>query len=121
MPSPIGHSLAGLAVGWATNRPGRPLRPLLAQAATLAALSVAPDLDLLWGRHSRETHSLGAALIVAGLAAWWRWPIGPTRPRIFLAAALVWLAHPLMDPSDREGSIERVFKAVGIAHAKAQR
>ena len=31
------------------------------------------------------------------------------------------LAHPLMDPSDREGSIERVFKAVGIAHAKAQR
>ena len=97
MPSPIGHSLAGLAVGWATNRAGRPLRPLVLQSVTLAALSVAPDLDLLWDRHSRETHSIGAALIIASLAAWRRWPIGATRPRIFLAALLVWLTHPLMD------------------------
>lgn len=97
MPSPVGHSLAGVAMGWALNRPARPWRPLVWQTMTLAAISVAPDLDLLWGRHSRETHSIGAGLAVAAVAAWRRWPIGSTRPRIFGAAFLAWFIHPVMD------------------------
>ena len=65
MPSPVGHGLAGLAAGWLSIRPQRLWRPGLRQAAILALISMAPDLDLLWGRHSRETHSVGAALAVA--------------------------------------------------------
>ena len=29
------------------------------------------------------------------------------------------LAHPLLDPNDREGSIDRAFAAVGAAHRAA--
>ena len=38
-----------------------------AAAAAVASAAVAPDLDLLIGRHSAETHSVGAA-VVAGAA-----------------------------------------------------
>ncbi|NQW05595.1 MAG: metal-dependent hydrolase [Acidobacteria bacterium] len=97
MPSPIGHSLAALAVGWgvagvATGRSGA-----LRQAAILAAVGVAPDLDLLIGRHSLETHSVGAAVLVASVAAWQRWPVATSRRVIWTAVALAWLSHPLAD------------------------
>ncbi len=66
--------------------------------ACIVALGVAPDLDLLWGRHSRETHSVGAAVIVAAVAAWRRWPLGPSgRAGIFATACAAWLSHPLLD------------------------
>lgn len=64
----------------------------------LALIGMAPDLDLLWGRHSRETHSVGAALAVAALAAWRRWPVGSeSRLRIFAAVGAAWLIHPVLD------------------------
>jgi hypothetical protein len=98
MPSPVGHSLAGIAVGWAVGRPARPTRALVVQVLTLAAIGVAPDLDLLWGRHSYETHSIGAAVMVASVAAWRRWPVGPqTRVGIFATVCLAWLIHPALD------------------------
>lgn len=98
MPSPIGHGLAGLAAGWLGARPIRPSVAALKQAALLAAVGMAPDLDLLWGRHSRETHSIGAALLVAAVAAWRRWPVGVSdRPRIFAAVAAAWYIHPVLD------------------------
>ncbi len=98
MPSPIGHSLAGLAAGWLTNRPSPAWKPLLLQAAVLCAIGMAPDLDLLWGRHSRETHSIGAAVCVGFVAAWRRWPVGAsTRLGIFFSVALAWTLHPVMD------------------------
>ena len=85
------------------------------QAATLVAVGVAPDLDLLWGRHSAETHSIGAAAIVASIAAWRRWPVlsersgveGPaavTPWRIWLAIFLAWCSHPLLDALGRDGT-----------------
>ena len=59
---------------------------------------LAADLDLLWGRHSRETHSVGAAFAVAALAAWRRWPVGEgSRTRIFAAVGAAWLIHPVLD------------------------
>jgi membrane-bound metal-dependent hydrolase YbcI (DUF457 family) len=97
MPSSVGHGLAGMAAGWAIARPASPTRALLIQAATFAVLGAAADLDLLVGRHSAETHSLGAAAIVAGLAAWGRWPIASGRWRIGLAAFAAWATHPLLD------------------------
>jgi len=67
------------------------------QAGILALVSVAPDLDLLIGRHSMETHSVGAAVLVAAFAAWRRWPVAGNRWTIFAAVGLAWLSHPLFD------------------------
>lgn len=98
MPSPAGHALGSLAAGWLCAGPASPRRALLVQTAWLVALGVAPDLDLLWGRHSRETHSLGAAVAVAAVAAWRRWPLGPARRRgIFGTALVAWFVHAVMD------------------------
>ena len=95
MPSPLGHALGALAAGGpiaGLSGPG-----VWRRVAWLAAAGMAPDLDLLVGRHSMETHSVGAALIAGALAAWWRVPVARTRAGIFMAVALAWLSHPLLD------------------------
>ena len=97
MPTPIGHGLAGIAAGWVVARPAAPGRALSVQTAALAMLGMAADLDLLVNRHSGETHSLGAAVVGASIAAWWRWPIARERWRIWLAAFAAWATHPLLD------------------------
>jgi inner membrane protein len=61
-------------------------------AALVAAIAVAPDLDLLVGTHRGASHSVGAALI-AGAAAW----IVLRSPRWAAAAALAWGSHVLLD------------------------
>lgn len=81
MPSPFGHSLAGLAVAWAADLvPGdRAWRAAPAGASwyrragnglstACALLAMAPDLDLGFTRHRTYTHSIGA-VVVAGLVA----------------------------------------------------
>jgi membrane-bound metal-dependent hydrolase YbcI (DUF457 family) len=95
--SPIGHGLAAVAVGWLIARPAASRKALLIQSGTLAVLSVVPDLDLLINRHSAETHSVGAAAVVASVAALARLPVAPTRARIWLAVFLAWMTHPLLD------------------------
>jgi inner membrane protein len=100
LPSSVGHGLAAIAAGWIVAPPAGTRRAFLMQAGTLALLGAAPDLDLLIGRHSQETHSLGAAAIVATAAAIWHWPVSPidpSRSRIWLAAFLAWATHPLLD------------------------
>ena len=97
MPSPIAHALGAAAAGWSLSRPESSRAALIRQTAILAALGTAPDLDLLIGRHSQETHSIGAALIVATLAAWRQWPIAPTRARVWIVAFVAWISHPLFD------------------------
>lgn len=97
MPTPLGHALAGVAAGWAVAPPSAPRSRLILQITVLAVLAAAPDLDLLIGRHSGETHSIGAAVIVATVAAWRRWPLAETRWRIWIAAWLAWSSHPLLD------------------------
>lgn len=85
MPSPIGHALGGLIVGQALS---------VRRLALVAAMACAPDLDFLWGRHSMETHSIGAGLL-AGLVVY-----AVTRgrePRLSLACALAWSSHVLFD------------------------
>lgn len=87
MPSPIGHALGGIAAAWRLV----PRRDRHA-AALVAAIAVAPDLDLLVGTHRGASHSVGAALIV-GAAAW----IVLRSPRWAAAAALAWGSHVLLD------------------------
>ena len=97
MPTPIGHALAGVAAGWAATTPREDRPGLWTQAAIFAAVAAAPDLDLLVHLHRGETHSLGAAVIVASVAAALRWPVAGTRMRIWLAIFAAYTTHPLLD------------------------
>jgi hypothetical protein len=97
MPSPLGHGLAALAVGWAVVTPPAERSRRLTQAGILVAVGVAPDLDFLIGRHSMETHSIGAAVVVASVAAWRRWPVASSRAAIWAVIFLAWMSHPLLD------------------------
>jgi membrane-bound metal-dependent hydrolase YbcI (DUF457 family) len=98
VPTPIGHGLAGIAAGWSAGGVARGDRQKLAtQVGILAMLGMAADLDLLIDWHSGPTHSVGAAAIVAILAALWRWPIARTRWLIAAAAFAAWATHPLLD------------------------
>lgn len=87
MPSPVGHALGGIAIGWCAVR-----RPEWRAAAVLAAVAVAPDLDLLVGDHRGISHSIGAA-ILAGAAA----GILTRRASWALAVALAWSSHVALD------------------------
>ena len=80
-------------------------RELWWRIAILSALGTAPDLDLLIGRHRAETHSLGAAVMVASLAALMRWPLARTRPGIWLAAAGAWGSHVVLDMLGEDSSV----------------
>jgi hypothetical protein len=97
MPTPIGHGLAGIAAGWAVARPAAWGRRVVVQTASLAFLGAAADLDLLVGQHSAHAHSIGAAAIVATIAAAVRWPLAEGRMRIWVTAFAAWATHPLLD------------------------
>ena len=75
------------------------------QSTVLAVIGVMPDFDLLIGRHSAETHSVGAAAIVASIAAVARLPVAQTRGRIWIAVFLAWMTHPLLDAFTADSSI----------------
>lgn len=103
MPSPIGHALAGLVVHALSARDAVE-RKSLRRAAWLVAAATAPDLDLIFrfvdGRnhHQAETHSVGAALLMA--VAVWAVVRIRRRPRAAasgLAAGGAWLSHLVLD------------------------
>jgi inner membrane protein len=87
VPSPVGHALGGIAAGW-----GSLPRRDRAAAAILAAVAVAPDLDLLVHDHRGFSHSLGAALI-AGVVAW----LVTRRAGWAVAVTAAWGSHVLLD------------------------
>ena len=114
MPTPIGHALGGVAAGCLVvaasvlapgpRRRRHDVERLLARRgpwrglAGLACLAVLPDVDLLLGTHSGATHSVGAMLIAAAVAAavagaWAR----PARPYVAAAAAAAYGSHVLLD------------------------
>jgi len=87
MPSPIGHALGGIVVGWGVGG-----RQNLQAAAVLAAVAIAPDLDLAFGGHREITHSIGAAAAAGFVAV-----VATRSPRWALAIALAWASHILCD------------------------
>jgi hypothetical protein len=105
MSSPIGHGLAAVAAGWLVARPAMSRKELMIQTGALAVVGVMPDLDLLIGRHSAETHSIGAAAIVASVAALARVPVARDRARIWLAIFLAWMTHPVLDAFTADNSV----------------
>ena len=60
----------------------------------LAVTAIGPDVDFLWGRHSAETHSVGAIVIV-GLIAFAL--SRGTNLRLAVAVALAWGSHIFLD------------------------
>jgi len=92
MPSPVGHTLGGIAAGW-TAVPARARWEHAGRAAVIVGgLGALPDLDLLFNDHRGPSHSVGAALIV-GLVA-----LAVTRSvRWSVAATLAWGSHTLLD------------------------
>lgn len=98
MPSPAGHALGGFIAGWLVAGPGAggPNR-WPRRALAFVVLGLAADLDLLVGRHSQFTHSVGAALVVFSVAAIVasrresRWLL------LALAATAAYASHPLLD------------------------
>lgn len=54
--------------------------------------AMAPDIDFLWGRHSYETHSVGAALIAGVVVYAWR-----RNRRLAAVTMLAVLSHVLFD------------------------
>ena len=87
MPSPVGHALGAVAIGWRIVP-----RPQWRAAAILALVAIAPDFDLLIHDHRGMSHSLGVA-VLAGLVAW----VISRRPRWALAVTLAWASHVALD------------------------
>lgn len=131
MPSPVGHAIGGLIAGWfitgaptltaasldpTTRRGRRELADLGRRIAPFALLGMAPDLDLLVGLHSRYTHSLGAATLVAIITAIaWRGRAATRTP----ASTRGRLADDAAPPREaaRDTSRLRVAIACGLAYA----
>jgi hypothetical protein len=97
LPSPLGHALAATAAGWGVARPKPNGRPLFVQTAIFSVVGAVADLDLLIHRHRAETHSIGAAAIVATVGALWRWPVADRRRLIWFALFAAYCTHPLLD------------------------
>lgn len=122
MPSPIGHALGAIAAGTIGAGRAASKGDLFRRSLWLAGFGVAPDLDLLIGRHSGETHSLGAAILVALAAAWLRCPVASSRRRTFVAVWLAWMSHPLLDWLGSDDSLPlgvMLFWPFSPAHAFA--
>jgi inner membrane protein len=109
VPSPIGHALASLAVGWlaapdecreTATAAGPTLRirlPRWRWPAAFVAAGLAADLDLLVGLHSRYTHSVGAVAVMF-VAAWLALKPRARRPvAVAVALALCYASHLLLD------------------------
>jgi membrane-bound metal-dependent hydrolase YbcI (DUF457 family) len=111
MPSPFGHSLAGLAVAWAVDLvPGdRAWRAAPAGVSwyrragnglslACALLAMTPDLDLAFTRHRASTHSVGAVALVGLVAAVVGRRYAPRHAtRIAFMCAAAYASHMLLD------------------------
>src|SRR5438552_14768209 len=104
MPTPVGHAIAGLTVGWCSQAISNKKSTLKADGlisglvVACVAAAVAPDIDILFGSHRTFTHSIGAAAIV-GVATWLLRKRG-TAPHPFFWAVAVTVAyatHILLD------------------------
>jgi hypothetical protein len=104
MPSPLGHTIAGLITHVATA-PHERLRDVR-RAALLVVCANAADLDFAWrlldGRnhHQAQTHSVGAAAIaglVVAAAAVARMRDRADAVRLGIASCAAWLTHVLLD------------------------
>ena len=110
MPSPIGHALAGIAVGCLVGSrvSGEPPRRPLWQGGVLqrrerltprsvmlfGILGILPDIDFLFGQHSRYTHSIGAAVLIGAVVLAC---VGWSHLKTAFVASAAYSSHVLLD------------------------
>jgi inner membrane protein len=106
MPSPIAHSLAGLAIAFVAFRPGTDdRRERVRFTAALVFTANAPDLDFAAGAltsdinafHGGPSHSIVAALAAAAVGALLLGRGAAERRRAGLALLLAYLSHIALD------------------------
>ena len=96
MPSPLGHSLAGLAIHVGTAPPGEVWS--WRRVALLVGLANLADVDFVLklidgqNHHQRWTHSVTCAALAGIVVA-----LLSRRPRLGLAAGLAYATHVLLD------------------------
>jgi membrane-bound metal-dependent hydrolase YbcI (DUF457 family) len=124
MPSPLAHTLAGVAVAWAADlvpgdRAGRTAPPrasLYRQAGggltlVCAALAAGPDLDLLFDPYHRTaTHSVTAVAAVAIIAALVAPFVGRSAPRLAAMCGGAVATHLVLDWM----AADRLFAPYGV-------
>ena len=99
MPTPIGHTLAGLAVAGAFSTTSRRLPA--SHIAVLAFCATAPDLDLVLrfldgvNHHRGASHSLAAAAL-AGMIGFLVRRLGVDLPSAWAISA-AWASHVVLD------------------------
>jgi inner membrane protein len=109
MPSPIGHSLAGYAVGKFIGEENG--RELLYQVAGTIIMANLPDLDFLPGVllnrpalfHEGIFHSFGFALFFSLLGAAIAWQFGKPVRQTFLLGLIAYSSHLLLDMLQPDG------------------
>lgn len=100
--TPVGHTLAGLAIATVAMPRDWSVRSRFATTAALVVLANAPDIPLPGWGHDRYdiSHSIFVTLVgVLATAAVVRLAAGPGRIpwRLYLAGGLAWYSHLLMD------------------------
>src|SRR5512140_1003574 len=113
MPSPIGHSIAGVVAAWAVDlvpgsrawRTAPATRSWYARAGNgltlwCAGLAALADVDLLWPSpiHRAYTHSVGAVVLVTIITALVTGWVTPQRAaRITAMCGVAYATHVLLD------------------------
>jgi inner membrane protein len=101
MPSTIGHALAGVTVVWAADALAPDPKLSQERSSTLtvaaAAIAAAPDLDLLFDVHRTVTHSIGATMLVAVVAAVVAMMTGAPVLRVAIVCAAAHASHIFLD------------------------
>jgi membrane-bound metal-dependent hydrolase YbcI (DUF457 family) len=104
MPTPLGHAVAGLTVGWLSESAVPPRDRLRAIPIACAAVAMMPDLDILVDSHRTYAHSI-AAVAVIGFVAWAILRARtPYAARFALAIAAAYGSHLLLDWLGRDSS-----------------
>jgi hypothetical protein len=101
--TPIGHTLTGLAIGYAAIPRDTPPQQKMACLAGFALLASLPDLPLpYWGHgfldasHSLVSCTIGV-LVIGSFLLWKYKGRFPFTPTMIVAGALCWYSHMLLD------------------------
>lgn len=117
MPSPLGHTLAGLAMAWVAA-PGAEARSGWTPGvwgrvtAACAALAVAPDVDIFVSSHRTGSHSLTSIVLVAAVAAILARSARIPPGRTALVCGLAWGSHTLLDWLGQDRSVPQGVMAL---------
>jgi membrane-bound metal-dependent hydrolase YbcI (DUF457 family) len=103
MPSPVGHALGGLVAAFVVDSFVRRPRLTLPILSASAAMSLAPDLDLLAFSHRTYTHSIGAVALV-GIVSWLLLRARHSSPAVAAVLTAAYASHLALDLLSKDTS-----------------